>query len=249
MPAGWLCLIQRRLVYAGRRYFFEAIHRACASAPGRPDASLSQRELLEGMGRITGEIDAEMGTLLMHIEASYFGQRFEFAYSILQAGETLRIGVLLGESLQQAPLVDSHMELRELWPGAEPLPLPRGESVLYDWSFETPGLYRRWLVQERFVLGMRHFHVRILRIVRDFALVIAQVEGAGTSAGTPWDIEDEAWDSEAENWDTSEVAGAQTRAGEANSIEPLAPIEPFEAFEPPEPPRPAGEPGSAGRTH
>ena len=165
---------QREQVTAARARFFEEVHASCAQEAGEIDVMMGQDDVIRGVVALRPSIDARMGTLMMSVETDFFGQRHEYSYSLFQLGNQLKIGVLLSGGLEQAPLVDSHMELTSLWPGVEATAHSRAGAVLYDWSFEVAGLYEHWLAQERFVLGMRHFHVRFLRVVRDFAQLRAE---------------------------------------------------------------------------
>lgn len=111
--------------------------------------------------------DPALGALNICVETVFHQKKVEYNYAINQVGTVLRIGLLLDGEAQIAPLVEGTFEIHKLWPGTEPLRLSREGQVLYEWTFEVPELYESWLMQERFILGMRHFHFRVLRILHD----------------------------------------------------------------------------------
>jgi len=49
----------------------------------------------------------------------------------------------------------------------EPKQFIRGDKMFYEWEFNVPNFYDSYLTQERYILGIRHMHFRVMRIVHD----------------------------------------------------------------------------------
>jgi hypothetical protein len=165
----------KKRIHAHRAHFFDSIIWACRTPPGAIDDAMGQSEYFFPVvdeGLLNSPV---MGTLMMYVKPSFHGQSFSYCYSIFQAGRTMKIGLLLSGGLEQAPLLDWHRELADLWQGTEPERFDRAGAVLYDWHIQVPGLFDDWLAQETYVLGMRHFHFRVLRIVHDYAKLVKEM--------------------------------------------------------------------------
>lgn len=161
----------RRYVHFQRYAFFRRILRAVTEPPRRIDCIMGQSDFFCPADAGAAVIDVGMGSLVFPVHPTFNGTPYAFEYSIWQIGSMLKIGLLLSNGLEQAPLLDWHREVGDIWADRAPAKLDRAGVTVYEWTFEVPDLYSAWLAQERYVLGMRHCHFRILRIVRDFALL------------------------------------------------------------------------------
>lgn len=119
----------------------------------------------------TAVISPAEGLLVFHVYATFHEIDCRHTYSLFQFGDVLKVGLLLGNGLEQAPLVDWHNEIGKLWSGEPFAQYDRDGTTLYEWTFRVPNLYRSWIDQESFVLGMRHCHQRVLRILNDYAML------------------------------------------------------------------------------
>ena len=164
-PIRW----SRRRLVARRQYFFNAMIESCCSHPDAASEVMEQKQYDVWAEKSTAIIDGASGILIFSIPAEFYGIDCHHTYSIWQIGDMLKIGVLLKNGLEQAPLVDIHREIGELWHDSSPRVIDKGQSTLYEWSFDVPKLYTSWDKQERFVLGIRHGKQRLLRIIHDYA--------------------------------------------------------------------------------
>jgi hypothetical protein len=161
----------KKRIIARREYFFKAMVEICCTAPDAGSEVMEQNQYDVWAERSTVTIDGENGVLIFSIPAEFYGINCRHTYSLWQIGDMLKIGVLLKDGLEQAPLVDIHREIGELWHETNVHVINKGSSTLYEWVFKVPNLYSSWAEQERFVHGMRHCKLRILRIIHDYALL------------------------------------------------------------------------------
>lgn len=151
-----------------REAFFEAIVDAINTPAGDIDRELNQSEYYVAplMEQVISR--ADMGTLFIPFEIADKRNPEEIhrmAYSLFQSGDNLKLGVVFyDKSLYGAPHEDSEDEMKLLW-DSEPLAVVRGDGLMYEWSMQVPDLYEKWVRQERIILGMRHMHFRVMRIV------------------------------------------------------------------------------------
>lgn len=164
---------QQRAVMARRAGFFRRILDSVSEAPSDIDQVMGQAKYFVRPLDSPRVFDARRGTLVFHVRPRFCDREFEFFYSIWQLGRMLKIGVILQGDLEQAPLIDWHHEMSDLWAEARLDRQSRTGATLYEWTFDVPDLYGCWLNQERYILGMRHCHFRMLRIVHDFAVLTA----------------------------------------------------------------------------
>lgn len=162
-----LPFVDKYVVWLKRRDFFHGIIKAMSMPPGDIDRIMGQDNAFfppSDQGMI---IDARMGNLVVHCYPQFHGREFHFWYSLYQIGATFKIGILLDRELAAAPILEGQGEIERLWPPALPDVQNRDGSTMYQWEFNVPHLYDSWSERETFVLGMRHCHFRMLRILRD----------------------------------------------------------------------------------
>lgn len=152
-----------------RRFLFDTILEACSRHVHESGVVMKQDQYYVPVSRSDAIIDAPNGELIFHVKAEFFDMDCSHTYSIWQLGDILKVGLLLKDGLEQAFLVDWHNEIKELWNGASMKQFDRTGTTLYEWTFNVPQLYDHWKHQEAYVLGMRHCHQRILRILHDYA--------------------------------------------------------------------------------
>jgi hypothetical protein len=159
---------QRNYIHNARQSFFESIVDAIQLPPGDIDRELNQSSYYIQAMKEQIIIDKVMGNLFIPFEIEQNENEIHrFAYSIYQTGEEIKIGVIFyDKKLYGAPGEDSESEAAHLWED-EPEAIHRGEGVLYEWKMAVPNLYEKWLQQERFILGMRHMHFRMMRIIKE----------------------------------------------------------------------------------
>ena len=152
-----------------RNEFFENIYHQISKPPSRIDNILQQEIYYKPLKQSNSFFDSEAGDFAICIEGKFFEKEFVIYYSLWQIGDMLRIGVKIeDEELQGAFAADTHNEVFHIWGQKnEPRVDVAHGSVFYDWEFFVPELYASYLNQERFILGTRHMHFRVMRIIHD----------------------------------------------------------------------------------
>lgn len=148
-----------------REHFFRTMIRDAMREPGEVDRLFGQHETwrrpsLEGV-----TIDGQ--SMIVRIETDFHDSIQQFWYSIWQCGDFIKIGVVLSGSLVHAPILEGQDEISRMFSDAPTEMQDRAGSVLYQWGWEVPGLYKDWGRQEHFIGLFRHLHFRICRIIHD----------------------------------------------------------------------------------
>lgn len=108
------------------------------------------------------------GDLAIPINGSFFDKKFRLYYTLWQTGTRLKIGVAIyDDEMQDIFERDTHKEIDSIWPDCIPLVDVAHGCVFYDWTFDAKNLYESYQNAEKYILGMRHMHFRIMRIVHD----------------------------------------------------------------------------------
>ncbi|NCP98105.1 hypothetical protein GW796_07270 [archaeon] len=152
-----------------REVFFQQIIEHINRPPSKIDIVLNQDKyyILPDMSNTF--VNSEYGDMIININGSFFDKNFNVFYSFWQLSDTLKIGIAINDDeLQGAFASDSHNEVYSIW-GSKNDPtidIARGR-VFYDWEFDVPHLYDSYKQQERFILGVKHMHFRVMRIIHD----------------------------------------------------------------------------------
>lgn len=152
-----------------RKYFFGEILELCSNAPDSASAIMGQKEYDFAADKENATIEVDKGILIFSVPAEFYGVKCHHTYSLWQIGDLFKVGLLLSDGLEAAPIMDLHREIGELWHGVPYKTIEKGTATLYEWTFKVPNLYESWAEQEQYVLGMKHCKQRILRIVHDYA--------------------------------------------------------------------------------
>lgn len=168
---GFVAEWRRERLLCQREIFFDRIFDRLTAPPDNASVKFGQDVQLRSAKVLESLIDVESGTLYVTIETLFEGMTGQHSYSLYLTGDLFRIGLLLYGGLESAPLVDWQNELQELWPGCPPEQHDRGTLTMYEWTFLLPDLYENYATQERYTLGLRHMHCRMLRIIQNYRLV------------------------------------------------------------------------------
>lgn len=154
---------------AKRQEFFEEIMKHLNSPPSKIDQLLNQDKYFIYPDMNNSFLNPEYGDMIIQINGKFYDKDFNIFYSFWQLGDTLKIGIAIGDiDLQGAFASDAHNEIYYIW-GTKNDPridVARG-CVFYDWEFEVPDLYDNYRNEERFILGAKHMHFRVMRILYD----------------------------------------------------------------------------------
>jgi hypothetical protein len=152
-----------------RTEFFENILEHIQRPPARIDMVLQQDQFFMPVDKEKSFYDASAGDLAICIAGNFYEKEFNVYYSFWQLSDMMRIGVAIyDDELQGAFASDAHNEVFYIW-GMKNDPrvdVSHG-CVFYDWEFHVPELYQSYQNQEKFILGARHMHFRVMRILHD----------------------------------------------------------------------------------
>lgn len=164
--------MDKLVVWQKRKEFFESILENLFRKPNKIDLILEQAEYYVSPDINETFFTEETGDCAINTKGVYNNINFSFWYSIWQFGDVLKISMILDDSnIYGAVIEDYFEEVKFLWgKNNEPrLDVSHGK-VLYEWEFCVPNLYESYLNQEKFVLGVRHMHFRLLRMISDYCL-------------------------------------------------------------------------------
>jgi hypothetical protein len=119
-------------------------------------------------------INPEKGELLLGFPVDFYGKKFNVWYSFWQYSFDFKIGIFVEDpKLENAFMTDTHREIKFLWGSDLP---PRFDNsrgtVMYEWEFRVPRLFDSYIYQEKYVLGSRHMHFRLMRVLHDECLIL-----------------------------------------------------------------------------
>lgn len=162
-------------VWATRQEFFEQISSTLKTPPQKIDECLKQAQYYFPPLETDAIQDEKLGDYFVRINPAFEGVEWPLAYSVWQVGERLQLAVILSKASEVAMAWDAE-EFDSLWGEAgAPAKHTRGDLSFYEWGFQVPGFHQNYAIRERFILGMRHMHFRILRALRKMATAQAQI--------------------------------------------------------------------------
>ena len=160
--------MDKSTVILKRTEFFNEMMYRLNEPPSSIDVVLQQDKYYIKPNKDETFINPEYGDIAIAIKGKFYEQKFKLYYTIWQFGEILKIGVAIyDEDLQGAFTSDNHNEVFYIWGQDTPRIDVAHGCVFYDWEFQVPHLYESYRHQERFILGLRHMHFRVMRIIHD----------------------------------------------------------------------------------
>ena len=99
------------------------------------------------------------------------GRHFRLLYSILQAGDWIRYGIIFQgdvrslmrfEASEQALLED------RIWDVPPDRFMRENSGILLEWRFSEPDFYTNYIIRDRFYQISRHLHFRLCQAVQIF---------------------------------------------------------------------------------
>ena len=150
-----------------RKEFFENILTMLRMSPGRMDELLGQDKYYLPFDEHSSFEQSLTGDLVINVKGKFADTPFQFAYTIWQYGKTLTLGLALyTENLEGAFSSDDNGEIYTLWgKHNDPHMSKLYGNLYYNWSFEVTDLYDNYQEQEFFIIGIRHMHFRVLRMI------------------------------------------------------------------------------------
>lgn len=157
--------LDRYCVLKARHHFFKRIAEHVCAAPFDIDHTFGHAQYFH-KPTVT-PFGLHDNSLLMTVDPVFHGKPCKLFYSLWVTGDIIRIGAVMDNETALAPILEGQQEINRIWPGQVPETQDRDGSLMYQWSFDVPGLLDRWSAREMFVDGMRHMHFRLLRIIHD----------------------------------------------------------------------------------
>ncbi len=162
-------IINKEQTHKIRESFFDSVISVMSEDPTQMDIFLDQQQYY--VKPIEKEIykNSAYGDLVVPVGGNFSDKNFKVWYSMWHIGERIKVGIMLKDvDLQEALISDHHKEINKVW-GVDVQPnidATHG-ALLYEWEFNCPDFYDSYMYQEKFILGMRHMHFRVMRIVYD----------------------------------------------------------------------------------
>lgn len=153
------CVLQARL------HLFERIAENVSRPPGPIDITFGHAQYWHPVK--VEPFGVNDNSLVIQVNPVIHGERRKLFYSIWVTGDFIRIGAIMDNEAALAPLMEGQQEINKIWPDQIPETQDRDGSLMYQWSFQVPGLLDRWSARHMFVDGVRHMHIRLLRILHD----------------------------------------------------------------------------------
>lgn len=150
-----------------RTEFFEEILSNIRKPPSKIDKILKQDKYFIPIDERNTFYDVSSGDLVINVTGKAFDSTFDFAYTIWQYGNSLKLGLAIySEFLHVAIPSDNYNEVFSIWGhNNEPYNNYIYDYLYYNWDFNAEKLYDDYKEQEKFILGIRHMHFRVLRLL------------------------------------------------------------------------------------
>lgn len=174
---------QKRLIHKVRNEFFDALIEEWTRHPEEVDKLMGQEDCFylpdfksKLPNRPQKEVmikDVERGLLAVSVtptDEHGNPQDTRWVYSIMQAGDWLRYGVLIQGPPRKIISYAQHQEytlsIEKIWDRPCDNQLRDAAGLLLEWRFEEPTFYDQFVCRERFIIIARHLHFRLGRIVQ-----------------------------------------------------------------------------------
>lgn len=160
-----------------REIFFHKILEMLKREPDETDKLMKQDRFYFAPSKTT--MNSEKGELVILIPFQFQDKKVNVWYSIWQYAFDLKIGIFVEDpKLETAFQTDPHREIKYIWGGDA---APRFDSsratVMYEWEFRVPRLFESYIYQEKYILGVRHMHFRLMRVLYDECVNLKKMSG------------------------------------------------------------------------
>lgn len=182
---------QKRIVHSVRNDFFGALLKEWSRPPEAVDELMGQTDCFylpdfavknrQGAFKTIMINDVERGLLACSVtptDENGDPTDTRWVYSIMQAGDWLRYGVLIQGPPRRIFNYTQHQEyvlsVEKIWDRPCDNQVRDAAGLLLEWRFNEPDFYKEFAVRERFTIIARHLHFRLGRIIQT---VVQQEEG------------------------------------------------------------------------
>lgn len=157
--------LDRFCVGRARHHFFQQVAHELSTPPRPVDHTFGHAQYYRPVA--VQPFAPEDSSLLVQVNPTFHGKQCQLFYSIWVTGDLIRIGAVMDNEAALAPLMEGQQEINHIWPAQSPETQDRDGLLMYQWSFEIPGLLDRWSARAALVDGIRHMHFRLMRILHD----------------------------------------------------------------------------------
>jgi len=182
---------QKDTVHQIRNSFFDSLLSEWSRPPEEVDDLMGQRDCFYAPDFSNAQRskdpktvmikDVERGLLaasVTPIDADGKESDTRWVYSILQAGDWLRYGILIQgpprRILDYSQHQDYVLSVEKIWDRPCDNQVRDTAGLLLEWRFNEPNFYDEFVIRERFSIIARHLHFRLGRIIQT---VVQQEEG------------------------------------------------------------------------
>lgn len=180
---------ERQRVYGIRSIFFHDLLLAWANPPNHIDQLMGQDRTYiapdfathrHDHPRTVKIFDVANGVLAASVTppvSDLDKGNLRWTYSIWQAGDWLRFGVLIqGETRYLVEFDNQHdnvLGMERVWDRNADFLVRGPHGLLLEWRFKQPEIYTDFIVRERFVMVARHLHFRLSAMIDALSRKIA----------------------------------------------------------------------------
>lgn len=181
--------VRRRQIHSVRANLFRDLLLAWANPPTPIDQIMGQDRTYIAPDFATHRhdhpktvkiFDVESGVLAASVTppvADLDKGHLRWTYSIWQAGDWLRFGVLIQGETRYLVAFDSEHDnvlgMERIWDRNADFMVRGPHGLLVEWRFKQPDLYDDFMIRERFVLVARHLHFRLSAMIDTLSRKIA----------------------------------------------------------------------------
>lgn len=184
----------KELVYGVRETFFRDLLNAWATPPTLIDEIMEQANTYMPPDYATHKcddpqtikiFDVKQGLLVASVTPKYEHLKhgnLRWVYSIWQAGDWIRFGVLIQGTPEYITAFDNEHDnvlgLERIWDCTADFLNRAGKSLLVEWRFNESDFYENFEVRERFILVAKHLHFRLSSMFHDLIKRLSEAEDA-----------------------------------------------------------------------
>jgi hypothetical protein len=110
-----------------------------------------------------------------------------WVYSIMQAGDWLRFGVMIQGAPQALIRFEQYHEnvlaVERIWDRSCDYQLRDSSGLLLEWRFSEPDFYKEFVIRERFLIMARHMHFRLGKVLRP---LLDEISDLHAMYGSSW---------------------------------------------------------------
>jgi hypothetical protein len=160
-------------IHATREHFFDALIDEWSRPAGKIDLLMGEADSFFPIDQppLGHRIkDVAHGALVASATPPLaWGDQPQLIYSVFQAGDWLRISLILRGTPAAMLLFSQNQDelagIERLFDRQAEVEVRQNAGLLVEWRFIEPDFYENYAIQERFIQVARHMHLRLCRIL------------------------------------------------------------------------------------